>query len=867
MNNNVSVRQPSREDFAIQFKALTGHPPFPWQSALFQKFTLGEIPAIASLPTGMGKTSIIAVWLLALAHTPNHIPRRLVYVVNRRTVVDQTTDEVEKIRRNLDSQPELSVIKAQLGSLALSTLRGQFADNREWSGDPSRPAVIAGTVDMIGSRLLFSGYGIGFKTRPLHAGFLGQDTLLIHDEAHLEPAFQNLLAAIEEEQRRCKEFMKFHVMELSATARGKTPPFTLTADEQAIPAQIPDPPTEPVHVVWRRQAAKKTILLHEVSDEKKDLPVAVLKIALTFKDSLRAILIFMRTVDGVKSVVASLHSAKQQVQQLTGTLRGMERDNLAKSDPIFQRFLQDSPTGLQTVYLVCTAAGEVGVNISADHLICDLSPFDSMAQRFGRVNRFGHRSDTEIHIVHPNEEALKGIDEPVKIARARTMTLVKALVASSGDGSPRALSALPADERQAAFSPTPIILPVSDILFDNWAMTSIRDRLPGRPPVGPYLHGLCEWEPPETHVAWREEVSLISGDLLKRYPPEDLLEDFPLKPQELLRDKSDRVMKDLEKIAERHANAPIWIIDEAGAVSVSSLAALIDKKNKKRNEIIEGMTLLLPPEVGGLKDGLLTGSSPEANDVAHEWLDAQAHRRRLRVWDGDPAPQGMRLIRTIDTRPESLDDDEVVGRRHWRWYEQPASADGEGSFAARQPVRLLVHLKDVEENAERITKGLPLSENLRRAIIFAGRCHDLGKARELWQRSIGNPDPGRLLAKSGVGMKPLDLTPYRHEFGSLFDISQLPDFKSLGDDLQDLVLHLVAAHHGRARPHFSQEEAFDPNAHAQRVTEMTEIVPVRFVRLQRRYGRWGLAYLESLVRAADYAASAAPSEFDAGGAT
>jgi len=32
-------------------------------------------------------------------------------------------------------------------------------------------------------------------------------------------------------------------------------------------------------------------------------------------------------------------------------------------------------------------------------------------------------------------------------------------------------------------------------------------------------------------------------------------------------------------------------------------------------------------------------------------------------------------------------------------------------------------------------------------------------------------------------------------------------------------------------------------------------VPVRFARLERKYGRWGLAYLESLVRAADAIAS------------
>ena len=44
-------------------------------------------------------------------------------------------------------------------------------------------------------------------------------------------------------------------------------------------------------------------------------------------------------------------------------------------------------------------AGEVGVNISADHLVCDLTPFDSMAQRFGRVNRFGD-GDAQIDVVY-----------------------------------------------------------------------------------------------------------------------------------------------------------------------------------------------------------------------------------------------------------------------------------------------------------------------------------------------------------------------------------------------------------------------------------------------------------------------------------
>src|SRR6185295_5691889 len=156
------------------------------------------------------------------------VPRRLVYVVNRRTVVDQTTEEVEKLRTNLAT---LENKPSHAREVAISTLRGQFADNREWSAAPSLPAVICGTVDMIGSRLLFSGYGVGFKTKPLHAGFLGQDVLLVHDEAHLEPAFQTLIEAIRQEQDRCKEFAKFRVMELTATSRSGGDTFTLTEED------------------------------------------------------------------------------------------------------------------------------------------------------------------------------------------------------------------------------------------------------------------------------------------------------------------------------------------------------------------------------------------------------------------------------------------------------------------------------------------------------------------------------------------------------------------------------------------------------------------------------------------------------------
>src|SRR5207237_4864610 len=97
-------------DFAAAFAALTGHQPFRWQQRLFDDFVRGEIPDACDIPTGLGKTSIIAIWLIALAAQAERaqpgydkvtLPRRLVYVVNRRTVVDQATDDAEMMRTQL----------------------------------------------------------------------------------------------------------------------------------------------------------------------------------------------------------------------------------------------------------------------------------------------------------------------------------------------------------------------------------------------------------------------------------------------------------------------------------------------------------------------------------------------------------------------------------------------------------------------------------------------------------------------------------------------------------------------------------------------------------------------------------------------
>ena len=960
--------------FDILFEQLTGTSPFPWQTALYHLFITGHLPSAADLPTGMGKTSVVTIWLIALITHPSQVPRRLVYVVNRRTVVDQTTSEVEHVRSRLHEHPALLAKLAKLCAiptdepLALSSLRGQFADNREWSVDPARPAVIVGTVDMIGSGLLFNRYTCGFKTRPHHAAFLGQDVLLVHDEAHLEPAFQKLLETIRDEQQRAADPRKLHVLALTATQRdsssaganaGANPaaPFTLTPD---------DLNPEVAEIPHKRFYAKKALEIVSVENA-AEVRDEILKRALP-KDTKnainRAVLVFVRSVEVAEKIANELtkelgREGSSRVATLTGTMRGKERDELVSANAVFQRFRpeKDRSAGITpatgTVYLVATSAGEVGVNISAADLVCDLSAYESMAQRFGRVNRFGDLADSTITVVYAKDiqekydaglaKANAEEDETKRVKKVRiyeaknqmTVSLLKTLALLEKlprDASPAALAALPAADRTAAFSPLPKMRAATAVQFDAWALTSIRESIAARPTIAPYLHGEAEWQPPETHVAWRKEVDIITGDLANAYPPEELLEDFPLKPRELLRDTSERIFDRLSSIAENISQDDLdkldsWLLHEDGQVEVFPLRNLLAsddlktidtdeaddeedgddteagpgakavKDAAKRHKIrivarLANRTLILPPSFGSLSaQGFL--STENRVETANAHLDISAADDRKRVWSNGhqlPAEQAaaFRLVRAIDTQlgcedfsDGESDADNNAGvtstARYWLWLEAKETAGAERHFSANvhQPETLSAHTAAVVGHARAIAEKLfPTTDsstvgepNLRRCLTLAAALHDLGKNRSQWQRNIGNLDydPAKvetILAKSGGNLRPRLLAEhYRHEFGSLFDAICSPEpasaLATLSDLERDIVLHLVAAHHGRARPHFPPEEVFDHAAASP--AESTAIameIPRRFSRLQRRFGRWGLAWLESLLRAADYAASA-----------
>ena len=203
-------------DFAKFYTAVHGRDrePFPWQERLAGQVLGGEWPSTIAVPTGCGKTSVIDIAVFALAAQAGlparerTAPLRIFFVVDRRLVVDDVSRHVEEVAGAIEvgGTEELRWVREQLlrfgGACPLQTavLRGGMYRSNTWADVPNQPLVCVSTVDQVGSRLLFRGYGVSDGRRPVDAGLVGNDSLLIVDEAHLSRPFLDTLEWVQRYQ-------------------------------------------------------------------------------------------------------------------------------------------------------------------------------------------------------------------------------------------------------------------------------------------------------------------------------------------------------------------------------------------------------------------------------------------------------------------------------------------------------------------------------------------------------------------------------------------------------------------------------------------------------------------------------------------
>jgi len=900
-----------------------GDTPFPWQEDLFRQFLSGTVARALDIPTGLGKTGVMAIWLVARAHGAA-LPRRLVYVVDRRAVVDQATEVAEGLRQCVDGDLQL---KQALGldgrSLPISTLRGQHVDNKEWLEDPTSPAIIVGTVDMIGSRLLFNGYGVSRKMRPYHAGLLGVDALVVLDEAHLVPSFEQLLRAIADDAS-----LGPRVQALSALAPSSRA-LSLSATGRSMSADtIGLTPEDLRHcTVQKRLNAKKRLtrrFLDKGAKLEEELARCAWKLSDGGKNAIRCIIFCdeRSVAERAKLEIEKLAKGDKKAGQpsveihrelFVGGRRVLERERAAETLRQLGFIAGSKVERKRPAFLFATSAGEVGVDLDADHMVCDLVEWERMVQRLGRVNRRGEPEEHAAHVdvlVEPEPKSVEDLfgKEPSKrtkkeaenvdrIERMRAVTtLLEQLPWTNGgrcDASPGALHLLkrraeadPALTRllDAATTPAPLRPALSRAVVDAWSATSLAKHT-GRPAIGPWLRGWIK-EDPQTAIAWRTHLPVrLGGATPSCREIQEFFEAAPPHTSELLETETFRVVTWLEARAnDLRSRAPAATPEKSRAESraprgddvvafvlepdgdLRSILRLQDltmaddrKATKERREglkkTLADATLIVNARLGGLtEDGLLyekEAGSPHTLDGGNVWLGADVIRFRVRSVDAAEATTPVAPWRERLRFAADLSDEGET--RRWlivdKWRHDSTTEEDRSSS---RPQLLGEHQSCAERRARSLVKALRLPDEYVEMLAAAARGHDEGKRARRWQRAFNAPD-GDVYAKTRGPINQTLLDGYRHELGSYLVARQDKALHALASEHWDLALHLIAAHHGFARPVIGARACDDvpPSALQNHLQE----IALRFARLQARWGPWGLAWWEALLRAADQQAS------------
>ena len=877
-------------DFDEFFTIIHGYPPFPWQKRMVAQITASGWMDNINLPTSSGKTSVIdvAVFHIALKAETGHAPfRRIFYTVDRRFVVDEAYEEAKALKEKLMDPAngvnivgKVAAILTSIGDsnspLDVIRLRGGIRNEPVFISNPLQPTVVVSTVDQVGSRLLFRGYGVSDYMRPVHAALIGKDSLIILDEAHLSRPFYETTEYVRRYQGKnwAEEIVgnPMQIVSMSATP-GSSDSISFSLNEEDYSNEI---------LARRFKSSKETVLIshnltkdelkkYNSSSIEKKVAGIFAETAIKQMEKLKAhgetapvvgVVVNSVSLAGSVHEILSKETGSDSVK-IVGRTRPYERDQIISE--YLPRIIASGNQAKNHVplYVIATQTVEVGANIDFDMLVTEIAPFDSLRQRFGRLNRIGKRDKALGAIIRCNcrDELNEGIYGKAPLETWKWLN--KIAIRHSVDFGINAMSDLLAGVDQAALlaerKSAPVMLPAH---LEALVQTSPPPHV--SPNISEMLHGTSD-SPADVQVIWRNDIPEYDG-----HNSGLVFETVSMIPPRSYESVSIPVWSIKNFIIGKGIDVPDPDIEGASITEPDygqdgRYAFLWTGDENSHfiapHEIKPGQTLILPSNYGGYDDyGWNYRSITAVKDIAEIALTHDTGDTVLRIhpaifagqFGSDrerPKRAKILLSECMKSLTEGEDPDETVtnllkgiarlakdqdllnrinslSKAGKRWIlkypdklglvirtfgKQMVELTDNDLSSFIDEISLEYHSNGVKEQVKSYSSQLIFNTGVRDALEMAGFFHDLGKADprfQSWLRGGIPYDGGELIAKSS-GKRDINLiTKARMLSGypnggrhECYSAAILISNASLlsGNKYKDLILYLVGTHHGRGR--------------------------------------------------------------------